>query len=76
MMVAESNRETTQVVVSMSLGYLFMYLPLLVAVSCVIGASRHEKTGLIIDQIVRTAVWVTSFMLGIYAVLQIVSWMV
>ena len=63
-------------VVSMSLGYLFMYLPLLVAVSFVIGASRHEKTALILDQTMRTAVWVTSFMLGIYAVLQIVSWMV
>ena len=63
-------------VVSMSLGYLFMYLPLLVSVSFVIGASRHEKRHLILDQTLRTAVWITSFMLGIYAVLQIVSWMV
>ena len=63
-------------VVSMSLGYLFMYLPLLICVSCVIGASRHEKRELIIDQIIRTAVWITSFMLGIYAVLQVISWMV
>lgn len=63
-------------VVSVSLGYLFLYLPLLVAVSCVIGASRHEKTNLILDQILRTAVWFTSFMLGIYVVLQIVSWLV
>jgi hypothetical protein len=60
----------------MSLGYLFMYLPLLIAVSCVVGASRHEKIPLILDQTVRTGVWVTSFMLGIYAVLQLVSWMV
>ena len=63
-------------VVSMSLGYLLMYLPLLVAVSCVIGASRHEKPNLILDQILRTAAWITSFMLIIYAVLQVVSWMV
>lgn len=63
-------------VVSMSLSYLFMYLPLLIAVSCVIGASRHEKNNLIVDQIVRTAVWITMFMLVIYAVLQVVSWMV
>lgn len=63
-------------VVSMSLGYLFMYLPLLAAVSLVVGATRHEKTELILDQAVRTAVWVTSFMLAIYAVLQIVSWLV
>ena len=63
-------------VISMSIGYLLMYLPLLAAVSCVIGASRHEQTHLIVDQIIRTAVWITSFMLGIYAVLQVVSWMV
>lgn len=63
-------------VVSMSLGYLLMYLPLLVAVSFVIGATRHEKRELILDQTVRTAVWITSFMLGIFAILQIVSWMV
>lgn len=63
-------------VVSMSLGYLFMYLPLLICVSFVIGGSRHEKRHLILDQTIRTAVWITSFMLGIYAVLQVVSWMV
>ncbi len=63
-------------VVSMSLGYLFMYLPLLAAVSFVIGASRHEQKHLILEQTKRTAIWVTSFMLGIYVVLQLVSWMV
>ncbi len=63
-------------VVNMSATYLFLYLPLLAAVSLVIGASRHEKTTLILDQAMRTAVWITSFMLGIYAVLQLVSWIV
>jgi hypothetical protein len=62
--------------ITMSLGYLFWYLPLLAAVSMVIGATRHEKKHLILDQALRTAVWITSFMLGIYAVLQIVSWLV
>ncbi|MEM7473605.1 MAG: hypothetical protein AAF483_01295 [Planctomycetota bacterium] len=63
-------------VVSMSIGYLFMYVPLLVAVSFVIGASRHEKRHLIFDQTKKNAIWITSFMLGIYVVLQFVSWMV
>lgn len=63
-------------VVSMSLGYLLLYVPLLLAVSFVVGGTRHEKRDLILDQAKRTAVWVTSFMLGIYAVLQIVSWLV
>jgi hypothetical protein len=58
----------------MSIGYLLLYLPLLVAVSLVIGGTRHEKTPLILEQTKRTAVWVTSFMLGIYAVLQLISW--
>ena len=62
--------------IHMSIGYLLLYLPLLVAVSLVIGASRHEQTHLILDQAVRTAVWISSFMLGIYLVLQIVSWLV
>ncbi|MCA9180269.1 MAG: hypothetical protein KDA51_02430 [Planctomycetales bacterium] len=62
--------------IHMSIGYLLLYLPLLVAVSLVIGASRHEQNPLILDQAVRTAVWISSFMLGIYLVLQIVSWLV
>ena len=62
--------------ISMSLGYLLLYIPLLAAVSLVIGASRHEKRHLILDQALRTAVCSTSFMLGIYVVLQIVSWLV
>lgn len=62
--------------ISMSIGYLLLYLPLLAAVSLVIGASRHEQNHLILDQAVRTAVWISSFMLGIYLVLQIVSWLV
>lgn len=62
--------------ISMSVGYLLLYLPLLAAISLVIGASRHEQTKLILDQTVRTAVWITSFMFVIYIVLQIVSWMV
>ncbi|MCA9126064.1 MAG: hypothetical protein KDB22_03225 [Planctomycetales bacterium] len=63
-------------VVSMSISYLLMYFPLAIAVSCVIGATRHEKNHLIVDQTVRNAVWITMFMLTIYAVLQVVSWMV
>ncbi len=61
-------------VVSMSVGYLLLYIPLMLAVSFVIGGTRHEKKHLILDQTKRTAVWVTSFMLGIYVVLQLVSW--
>jgi small-conductance mechanosensitive channel len=53
-----------------------MYIPLLIASSCVIGASRHENRELIIKEIISNAVRITTFMLVIYAVLQVVSWMV
>lgn len=61
---------------NMSITYLMMYFPLLAAVSCVIGASRHEKPALILDQTLRTAVWISTFMLIIYALLQFFSWMI
>ncbi len=61
---------------SMSWAYLAMYVPLLVSVACVVGATRHEKKPLILDQILRNGAWITIFMLGIYAVLQVVSWIV
>lgn len=60
----------------MSLEYLLLYLPLMVAVSCVVGATRHEQRGLILEQTRKTAVWITGFMLVIYAVLQLTSWSV
>lgn len=63
-------------VVSMSIGYILMYLPLLFAVSFAVGASRHEKVPLILDQALRTGAWITSFMFAIYVILQIISWMV
>lgn len=62
--------------ISMSVEYLLLYLPLLVAVSVVMGATRHEKPLLILQQTRRTAVWITTFMVIIYAVLQVVSWLV
>lgn len=63
-------------IVSTSVGYLLMYIPLMLAVSLVIGASRHEKRQLIVEQSLRTAAWVTTFMLIVYAVLQVVSFLV
>ncbi len=62
--------------IAMSLEYLLLYLPLLAAVSCVIGATRHERGSLILEQTRKTAVWITGFMLVIYAILQLTSWSV
>lgn len=62
--------------VSMSIEYLLLYLPLLVAVSFVMAGTRYEKTSLIVQQSKRNAIWITAFMLAIYAVLQVASWCV
>lgn len=62
--------------ITMSLEYLLLYLPLLVTVSCVVGATRHERRELILEQTRKTAIWITGFMLVIYAVLQLISWSV
>lgn len=62
--------------IAMSLEYLLLYLPLLAAVSCVVGATRHERANLMLEQIRKTAVWITCFMLVIYIVLQLISWSV
>lgn len=60
----------------MSWTYLLLYLPLLLASAAVIGATRHEKRELIIQESISNAVRITSFMLVIYIVLQFFSWMV
>jgi hypothetical protein len=63
-------------IVSTSWSYLALYVPIMIAVSLVIGATRHEKKALIIDQAIRTGVWITSFMLVVYVVLQVISFLV
>ena len=63
-------------VISMSWGYLFMYVPLLAACASVIGATRHEKPELILQEIKGNAFRITLFMFGIYLILQLVSWLI
>ncbi len=60
-------------VVSMSWAYLFMFVPLLIACSGVLGATRYEKRELVVQEILGNAFRITLFMLVIYGVLQLVS---
>jgi hypothetical protein len=48
-------------------------LPLIVSVSLVYGATRHELPRGILLQAWHTAVWMSLFMGGIFAVLWVVS---
>jgi hypothetical protein len=59
--------------ISMSPEYMLFYLPLVVAVSLVLAATRHERPDLIFNQAWRTGLWITAFMLGISLILYLSS---
>jgi len=61
---------------SVSPTYLFYFIPLLVAISLVFGATRHEDTGLITRHALETARWITTFMVIIFAVLFVIDWFI
>ncbi len=55
--------------IPMSPEYLLYYLPLLVGVSLVLAATRHERPDLIIRQAISHGVWFTVFMLVVGVIL-------
>jgi hypothetical protein len=62
------------VAASLAAPQLWYLLPLLVAVSLVYGATRHELPGQIMNHAVRTAGWMLSFIGVIFVILLLVSW--
>jgi len=48
-------------------------LPLIVSVSLVYSATRHERVIEILQHALRTAIWITGFMLLVFAVLYAVT---
>ncbi len=61
---------------SVSPTYLLYYIPLLIAISMVFGATRHEDTGLVLKHAWETARWITLFMVIIFGVLLAVDWFI
>ncbi len=55
---------------------LWYFVPLWVAISLVSGATRDERMGPILYQSYRAAVWLGCFMLTIFTVLWLLSWLV
>ena len=49
-------------------------LPLVIAVSLVYSATRHEQMGPILFHAVRVGIWIVGFMVVIFVVLLLVSW--
>ena len=55
---------------------LWYALPLVVSISLVYGATRHELVKPILNHAFRAAVWIGCFMAIIFAVLLFISWAV
>ena len=58
---------------SISPTYLRYYVPLLVAISLVYGATRHEDLRLVLRHALYTAYWITAFMGVIFVVLLVMG---
>jgi hypothetical protein len=55
---------------------LWHAVPLIVTVSLVYAATRHEEMGPIVVHAVRFAIWVVVFMVIVAAVIQVLTWMI
>ncbi len=55
---------------------LWYALPLIVVVSLVYAATRHEDAVSILTHALRIGVWIVGFMLSVFAVLSLISWLV
>ncbi len=60
----------------MGINDLWYSSPLIVTVSLVYAATRHEEMGPILAHAGRIAVWILGFMAIIFVVLKLVSWCV
>jgi hypothetical protein len=49
--------------------------PLIVTVSLVYSASRHESMSVIVRQALRVALWMAGFMAAVLALLAVLTWL-
>lgn len=61
---------------SISPTYLLYYVPLMIAIALVFGATRHEEMSAILKHAGHTARWITGFMGMIFVILYFVGWIV
>jgi hypothetical protein len=54
---------------------IWVAVPIIVSVSLVYAATRHEEMGPILVHASRFAVWIVAFMAIVFAVLQVMSWL-
>ena len=61
---------------AMGVGRMWFALPLIVAVSLVYSATRHERMGPILEHAVRFAIWIVGFMAIVLVVFLALSWLI
>jgi hypothetical protein len=54
---------------------LWYVMPLVVSISLVYGATRHELIGPILHNSFRAVVWIIGFMGSIFLILLVISWL-
>jgi len=54
-------------------GRLWYTLPLIVSVSMVYAATRHERMGPILRHALRSAIWIIGFMAVVFVILYLLS---
>jgi hypothetical protein len=59
-----------------SSNFLWHAIPIIVAISLVYGATRHELMAPILHSAYRTTLWILGFIGVIAAILMIISWLV
>ncbi len=62
--------------IHMTPSYLLYYFPLLIAISLVYGATRHEERPEILRQAWHTAYWITSFLGIIFLIVWFIGWLI
>lgn len=53
---------------------LWYAVPLIIAVSLVYAATRHEQMRPILVHAGRVAIWIAGFMVAVFVVIQFISW--
>ena len=64
------------VLLAANMQQLWHFVPLVVVISLVYGATRHEWMAPILSNAVRFGVWIFGFVGAIFAVLFVLSWLV
>ncbi len=58
------------------IGDIWYAVPLVVAISLVYAATRHEEMGAILRQAMRISMWIVGFMAVVFGILCLMSWAV